>query len=75
LTLPRQAVDLALVAANEKGTIKVDLDFPNDARTAFVDPVQMGIVVLNVVRNSIDALRETTQRQITITAQATAGHD
>jgi chemotaxis family two-component system sensor kinase Cph1 len=72
LDVTRQAVDLALVAANEKGTIKVDLDFPNGARTAFVDPVQMGIVVLNVVRNSIDALRGCPQRLITITAQATA---
>jgi signal transduction histidine kinase len=72
LDITRQAVDLALVAANEKGTIQVDLDFPNGARTAFVDPVQMGIVVLNVVRNSIDALRGCPQRLITITAQATA---
>lgn len=66
--ITRQAVDLALVAANEKGFIVVDMDFADDARTAFADPVQLGIVVLNVVRNSIDALRESQQRRITITA-------
>jgi chemotaxis family two-component system sensor kinase Cph1 len=68
LDVSRQAVDLALVAANEKGLVSVDMEFADDARTAFADPVQLGIVVLNVVRNSIDALRETTQRQITITS-------
>jgi two-component system sensor kinase FixL len=68
-TLIEEASALALVGIKETG-VRVSFDF--DARAGFVlvDKIQIQQVVLNLIRNAIEAMQETSRRDLMIsTAQ------
>jgi two-component system sensor kinase FixL len=68
--LIEEASALALVGSKEAG-IKVTFAFDPDAALVLVDKIQIQQVILNLIRNSIEAMQETTRRELTIsTAQA-----
>lgn len=65
--LVRQGADLALAAAEEQApeiAFRVGADLPR----VWADPVQIGQVVLNLVRNALPALRDQPVRRLTIAA-------
>ncbi len=68
-----RAVELALVAANAKGSIRFEIDIAAGARIVNVDPVQISLVVLNLVRNSIVAMRTSGERQLFVGASVKTG--
>lgn len=68
----RQAVDVAKVSAGGKASATVSVAIDEDAQTVFVDNVQLGLVVLNLVRNSIAAMQGLNTRSIVISARRTS---
>jgi two-component system, LuxR family, sensor kinase FixL len=68
--LIEEASALALVGSKEAG-IQVTFAFDPAAALVLVDKIQIQQVILNLIRNAIEAMQETTQRELTIsTAQA-----
>jgi chemotaxis family two-component system sensor kinase Cph1 len=67
----RQGIDLALAAS---GDTQVDVAFDFDPRlpSVMADPIQIGQVILNLVRNSLAAMRETGGRDLRISARLLA---
>ena len=65
----RQGVDLALAATTDVHP-KVVFNFPADFPVIQADRVQIGQVVLNLVRNSLTAMRESPERVLTISTVA-----
>ena len=63
-----RAAELALVAADARATTDLRITIADEVRTVNIDPVQMGLVILNLVRNSIVALRDQPVRHIAISA-------
>jgi chemotaxis family two-component system sensor kinase Cph1 len=64
----RQGVDLALAASQDpQPTIVLELD--GVPSLVMADPIQIGQVVLNLVRNSLAAMRASEPRRLTISAQ------
>ncbi len=63
--LIEEASALALVGANEAG---IRVGFALDSRVEFVlaDKVQVQQVILNLMRNSIEAMQETSRRELTL---------
>jgi PAS domain S-box-containing protein len=63
--LIEEAGELALIGTKESG---VQVDFKLDPRMTFVlvDKVQIHQVLVNLIRNAIEAMQETTQRVLTI---------
>jgi light-regulated signal transduction histidine kinase (bacteriophytochrome) len=66
-----RAADLALAAADARSSVELTISVGEQAKIVNVDPVQMGLVILNLVRNSIVALRNAPVRRIAITADLT----
>ena len=64
----RQAVELALVASNEAPP-RIILDFADIMPPIQADPVQIGQVILNLVRNSLTAMAQTTTRTLTVSTR------
>jgi two-component system sensor kinase FixL len=65
-----EAAQLALIGASERG-IHARLELASELPPVQIDKVQIQQVIINLVRNSIDALSETGQGEITIrTARA-----
>lgn len=64
----RQGVDLAMVA---HGSDRPDLavDIPSDLPKLWIDPIQIGQVVLNLAMNAITAMRDRDRRELRIKAQ------
>jgi two-component system sensor kinase FixL len=70
--LLEEASALALVGAKDQGVkVRFDLDTSNDL--VFADKVQVQQVVLNLIRNAIEAMAETATRQLVISSTANAG--
>lgn len=68
-----EASALALVGAKQR-QIKFNLDPAPDLPHALIDRVQIQQVVLNLVRNAMEAMEEVTHRELTVsTAAATPG--
>ena len=68
--LPRliaEANALGLVGSREYG-IEVDVELHPEARQVLVDRIQIQQVLLNLIRNAIDAMIDSRIRQLTITA-------
>jgi light-regulated signal transduction histidine kinase (bacteriophytochrome) len=61
----RQGVELALAATAEQYP-EVVYDFDAGLRAILVDPVQIGQVILNLVRNSLAAMQDVDRRVLTI---------
>jgi PAS domain S-box-containing protein len=66
--LIEEASALALVGAKDKG-IKVDFDLPHESPKVLVSRVQIQQVLLNLVRNAMEAMQEVEQRDLTIRAE------
>ena len=64
----RQAVELALVASDEAPP-RIILSFADGMPPIQADPVQIGQVILNLVRNSLTAMSQTTNRVLTISTR------
>ena len=66
--LVEEASALALVGAKERG-VKVTFDFASSAPLVLVDRVQIQQVVLNLIRNAVEAMQEVSQRNLAIKTQ------
>ncbi|MBC8128873.1 MAG: GAF domain-containing protein [Rhizobiaceae bacterium] len=64
----RQGVDLAM-AASQNVDATVRFRFDETLRPLLIDPVQIAQVILNLVRNSLTAMRDRNQRVLTITTR------
>ena len=65
--LVTEANALALVGSREHG-IEVQIDLDQDADRVFVDRIQVQQVLINLIRNAIDAMAESPVRSLTISA-------
>ena len=64
-----EASALALVGAKESG-IHVRMRLDQEGDFALVDRIQIQQVLLNLVRNAIDAMKQSTRKELTITKHA-----
>jgi PAS domain S-box-containing protein len=69
--LIEEASALALVGAKDKG-IKVDFDLPHESPKVLVSRVQIQQVLLNLVRNAMEAMQDIDKRDLTIRAELKA---
>jgi two-component system sensor kinase FixL len=60
---------LALVGAKEMG-VRVQFDFDRNAELVFVDKIQVQQVLLNLIRNAVEAMQETARRELRISTRA-----
>jgi PAS domain S-box-containing protein len=70
--LIEEASALALAGAKDKG-IKVEFDLPHASLKVLVSRVQVQQVLLNLVRNAMEAMQDIEQRHLTIKAEVTDG--
>jgi PAS domain S-box-containing protein len=71
--LIEEASALALAGAKDKG-IKVDFDLPHESPKVLVSRVQIQQVLLNLVRNAMEAMQDVDERHLAIKAEvANAG--
>jgi signal transduction histidine kinase len=68
-----QGMELAMAGAKER-LPAVRLDMPPDLPAIWADPVQIGQLVLNLVRNSLDAMQTVRSRHLTISARQEGGN-
>ncbi len=66
--LIEEASALALAGAKDKG-IKVDFDLPHESPKVLVSRVQIQQVLLNLVRNAMEAMQDVEQRDLIIKAE------
>ncbi|WP_262265875.1 PAS domain S-box protein [Microvirga yunnanensis] len=66
--LIEEASALALTGAKDK-SIKVDFDLPHESPKVLVSRVQIQQVLLNLVRNAMEAMQDVEQRELTIKAE------
>jgi two-component system, LuxR family, sensor kinase FixL len=71
--LIEEACALALVGAKERG-IKVMINIDPDLPAASVDRVQIQQVLLNLIRNAMEAMDNCAARELTLAASAHTGH-
>lgn len=64
--LIEEAAALALVGAKQM-RVRVYFDFDPRAELVFVDKVQVQQVLLNLIRNAVEAMQETSKRELAIT--------
>jgi PAS domain S-box-containing protein len=75
--LIHNAVDLCM-ADLKQNNIKLELALTNNLPSIYVDQIQIEQVIINLIRNSVEALQnvpERQKRQIEIHSQLTAGND
>jgi two-component system sensor kinase FixL len=68
--LIEEASALGLVGAKEHG-VRVRFDFNQEVDLVLADKVQIQQVVLNLIRNSIDAMADSARRELTVTVAPT----
>jgi len=66
--LVEEASGLALVGAKENGT-RVSFAFDPQARFVLADKIQIQQVLLNLIRNAVEAMQEVTTRHLTLSTQ------
>lgn len=66
--LVEEALALGLVGARQSG-VRVSLDLDHQLPPVLVDPVQIQQVILNLVRNAIEAMEAVDHRELTITTR------
>jgi two-component system, LuxR family, sensor kinase FixL len=64
--LVEEALGLGLVGARQLG-VRVSLELDHDLPPVIVDPVQIQQVVLNLVRNAVEAMEDVGRRELSIT--------
>jgi two-component system, LuxR family, sensor kinase FixL len=69
--LVEEALSLALVGARQSG-VRVSLDLDRALTPVLVDGVQIQQVVLNLVRNAVEAMEAVERRELTIATRAVA---
>jgi two-component system sensor kinase FixL len=69
--LIEEAIGLALVGAKEQG-VKVLINLDPDLPAVAVDRVQIQQVLLNLIRNAMEAMEDVSVRQLTVAASAQA---
>ena len=67
--LVEEALALALVGARQRG-VRASLELDHSLPPVFVDHVQIQQVVLNLVRNAVEAMEEVERRELTIGTRA-----
>ena len=72
-TLIEEASALALVGVKERG-VKVLIDMDSDLPEVSVDRVQIQQVLLNLIRNAMEAMEDRATRELTVAASARADH-
>jgi two-component system sensor kinase FixL len=70
--LVEEACALALVGAKDLG-VRVKFEFDRTVELALADRVQIQQVLLNLVRNAIEAMQGCDKRELTVTVAAAAG--
>ena len=70
--LVEEALALALVGARQSG-VRVSLDLDHGVPPVLVDGVQIQQVVLNLVRNAVEAMEAVERRELTIATRAIGG--
>lgn len=68
-TLVEEAMALALVGARQSG-VRVTLDLDQALPSVLIDNVQIQQVVLNLVRNAVEAMEDAEPRELRITTRA-----
>ena len=63
--LINEAAAFGLLGANEK-SIQTRMDIDHDAASVFVDKIQIQQVLVNLIRNAVDAMGQSAQRLLTI---------
>ena len=63
-----EAVALVLIDARREGLL-TDLNLPEDARSAFIDKVQIQQVLVNLFRNAAEAMADVERRILTVTTR------
>jgi two-component system sensor kinase FixL len=71
--LVEEASALALVGAKDKG-VRVRFDFTPNVDFVLADKVQVQQVLLNLIRNAIEAMEETEKRELVISTRSAAGN-
>ena len=66
-----EASKLALIGAREKG-VDVAFDFDPTARAVLVDKVQIQQVLINLMRNAIEAMADSPERRMTVSSRPDA---
>jgi two-component system sensor kinase FixL len=69
--LLEEAGALAMIGAKERG-VRLRFDIDRRLDLVLADKVQIQQVVLNLMRNSIDAMQDTPQRELTVSARPVA---
>ncbi|MBI3709324.1 MAG: PAS domain S-box protein [Proteobacteria bacterium] len=69
-----EAVALAQVGTRELGA-KISFDFAEDLPQILIDRIQIQQVVLNLVRNAVEAMAQSSRREITITTARSGGEE
>jgi PAS domain S-box-containing protein len=72
--LIEEAGALALVGAKERG-IRVEFDFSTQAPKVIVDRIQIQQVLLNLIRNAIEAMHDVSRRELVIRTRALADQE
>lgn len=67
--LIEEASALALVGAKEQG-VRVGFAFDPDAPLVFADRIQVQQVLLNLIRNAIEAMQDAPRRELTVSTHA-----
>ena len=70
--LIEEALALALVGARQSG-VRVSLELDHQLPSALLDPVQIQQVVLNLVRNAVEAMETVEKRELTISTRLAGG--
>nr|WP_280139490.1 PAS domain S-box protein [Microvirga massiliensis] len=72
--LIEEASALALVGAKERG-IRVEFNFATQAPKVIVDRIQIQQVLLNLIRNAIEAMHDVSRRELVIRTRVLADQD
>jgi two-component system, LuxR family, sensor kinase FixL len=67
--LVEEALALGLVGARQSG-VRVSLELDHDLPPVMVDPVQIQQVILNLVRNAVEAMEDVDRRELMITTRS-----
>jgi two-component system sensor kinase FixL len=70
--LIEEASALALVGGRERGII-TRFDFAHQGQCVMVDRVQVQQILVNLLRNAMDAMQGTSRRELTVTAKSNFG--
>jgi two-component system sensor kinase FixL len=68
----KEAVELGLVGTLQRG-VQTSIELDVAVGAALLDRIQIGQVIINLVRNAVEAMEASTTRRLTVSTHATAG--